>query len=152
MRDDLCCGKRAESRALHERAPARQTEEKSRGVEIAGTRRIDDLFDLFRLHDVELVIECNDAPRFRSRQHGEFDLFMHMLQSFVQKAGFIERYEFSFIGEENIYVVCNQLSEAASVPFDAERIRQCERHFSPCFAGKLAAFTKASFAAGGSHR
>src|SRR5215207_1025445 len=120
MRDDLCCGKRAESRALDKRAPARQAEEKPRGVEVAGTRRIDELCNIFRLDDVELVFECDDASRFRPRQHSELDLFPHALHSLVEKAGFIERRELSFIGEENIDVARNELPEAASMPLDAK--------------------------------
>src|SRR4029078_10326656 len=118
MRDDLCSGKRAQSRALDQRAAARQTVKKPRSIEIAGARRIDELFDLFRFHHVKLILEGDDASCFRSRQHGELDLFPHTLQSLVEAAGFIERGELPFIGEENVDIARNQLSEAASVPLD----------------------------------
>src|SRR5687768_16508741 len=109
MGNDLCCSERSKWRALDERPPARQTEKKARGIEIACSRRIDEFLDLLRFDHVKLVSVCHDASRFRSRQHGELDLFSYQLQRFVEEPGFIERGKLFFIGEENIDVPRDQL-------------------------------------------
>src|SRR6185312_2612501 len=88
--DDDAGRERAEPPAIRQVAPGRVAEQETRGVKVAGARRVDQPLDLDRRHGVHLVSRHHDGALLRAGYGCELAILADRLQPRLEGRGLVE--------------------------------------------------------------
>ena len=122
--DDLAGGQRREPAAAREIETARQAQEETRGVEVAGTGGIHDMGDRRGLNGMNRALPRNHRALRAAGEHGDGAIRAGRGESRVEVPDLVKRHCFVLVGEQDIDVVRHQIAQFRPVALDAEGVRE----------------------------
>jgi len=96
--------------------------EKTAGVEIAGTRRVEERAEAIGGNGAERIGRHHKRSLFAPRESSDAAATAGMIECLIKPPALVQGGDLSFIGEEQIHVAIHELQEALAVTLHAEGI------------------------------
>lgn len=138
MTDDFGRADAADHGAGAETAFLGYAVQKTGGIQIAGTGRIDDVVDFFGFDkDFDAAVD-NDRTFGIAGNGGDFDQRLDQIERFVEVIFGKQGFEFFLIAEKNVDMIFYQIDDFVLIAQQAGFVRQAEGDFAVVFVCQFA--------------